>query len=143
MAFDPDEPRDKDGKWTGGSARGHNAGGGNRDLALSIARGAAVGIAEGVVLGTVIGAVTGGFGSLAAPGLIARAAIKGAIAGARLPPVHAAIHAGLGAAGGYAAHKQRSVKNHIVEQHIAEQVKKVDIFSMKNGKRVPFNPKKG
>lgn len=32
MGYDPNEPRDKDGKWSGGSV-GHNAGGGNRKVA--------------------------------------------------------------------------------------------------------------
>ncbi len=32
MSYNPNEPRDRSGKWTGG-ASGHNAGGGNRDVA--------------------------------------------------------------------------------------------------------------
>lgn len=35
MAYDPNEPRDKNGKWTE-SASGHNAGGGNRAVANHI-----------------------------------------------------------------------------------------------------------
>lgn len=35
MGFDPNEPRDKAGKWAAGSS-GHNAGGGNRTVARKI-----------------------------------------------------------------------------------------------------------
>lgn len=116
MAYDPSEPRGKDGKWTGGVARGHNAGGGNRELALSIARGAARGIAEGIVAGAVVGAVTGGFGEIAAPAMILRSAIQGGIEGAKLHPIHAAISATFGAANGLADHKER-MKAAIEQQH--------------------------
>jgi hypothetical protein len=128
MPFDPNEPRDKDGKWVGGGARGHNAGRGNRslvdristqhqrDTVLAVVKGAAHGIAEGVVLSAALGAVTGGYGSLAAPGLIARAAIKGAIAGSKLHPVHAALAAGIGGTAGLQAHKAR-MKAAVSAQH--------------------------
>lgn len=116
MGFDPTEPRDRSGKWSGGSARGHNAGGGNRAVALAIARGALRGVAEGVVLSTAIGAVTGGLGELAAPALIARAAVRGAIAGAKLHPVNVALGAGIGAANGLTEHRAR-LKAALQQQH--------------------------
>lgn len=116
MAFDPTEPRDRSGKWSGGSARGHNAGGGNRAVALAIARGAATGIAEGIVAGTVIGALTGGVGEIATPGLIVRGAIKGAIAGAKIHPVNAALSAGFGAHAGLTKHRAR-MKSQVAAQH--------------------------
>lgn len=116
MTYDPSEPRDRSGKWSGGAARGHNAGGGNRAVALAIARGAVQGIAEGVVLSTVIGAATGGLGEIATPGLIVRGAIKGAIAGAKLHPVHVALGAGIGAASGLSAHRER-MKAAVKQQH--------------------------
>lgn len=43
MGFDPNEPRDKSGKWTGG-ASGHNAGGGNRAVADHIKKQISVGL---------------------------------------------------------------------------------------------------
>lgn len=116
MGFDPSEPRDRSGKWSGGSARGHNAGGGNRAIALAVARGAITGIAEGIVAGTVIGAVTGGVGEIATPGLIVRGAIKGAIAGAKLHPAHAAIAVATGAHAGLQEHRSR-MKSAIKQQH--------------------------
>lgn len=118
MTYDPSEPRDRSGKWTGGSARGHNAGGGNRELAISIAKGAAIGIAEGIVLSTAIGAVTGGIGEIAAPALIASATIRGAIAGARagVAASHIALHSIVGGASGLEAHKN-NLKSVIKSQH--------------------------
>lgn len=128
MSFDPNEPRDDSGKWTGGSARGHNAGKGNRSLvdristqhqretAGAIIRGAATGVAEGIVAGAVIGAVTGGAGALATPGLIARAALSGAIAGSKIHPAQAVLVAGLGAHSGLTAHRAR-MKSEIASQH--------------------------
>lgn len=128
MPFDPSEPRDKDGKWTGGSGRGHNAGKGNRslvdriltqhqrDTAKAVIRGAATGIAEGIVVSAVLGAATGGFGVGAAPALIARGIVRGALAGAKLHPVHATLAAGVGATVGLQAHKER-MKAHVSTQH--------------------------
>lgn len=116
MTFDPSEPRDRSGKWSGGAARGHNAGGGNRAVALAIARGAATGIAEGIVTGAVIGAVTGGVGEIATPALIVRGAIKGAIAGAKLHPAVAVIVAAGGAHAGLTAHRAR-MKSAVAYQH--------------------------
>jgi len=128
MGYDPNEPRDNNGKWAGGSARGHNAGKGNRslvdristqhqrDTAKAVLRGAATGIAEGIVASAVIGAVTGGVGVGLAPGLIARGVVRGALAGAKLHPVHATLVAGLGASSGLQAH-QAKIKNAIVAKH--------------------------
>jgi hypothetical protein len=116
MGFDPSEPRDRSGKWSGGAARGHNAGGGNRALAASIARGALTGVAEGIVAGAVVGAVTGGIGEIATPALIVRGAIKGAIEGSKLHPVHAVIAAGVGGASGLTAHRER-MKAAVKQQH--------------------------
>lgn len=128
MAYDPSEPRDRSGKWTGGAARGHNAGSGNRSLvdristqhqretAGAILRGAATGVAEGIVAGAVIGAVTGGVGAITTPALIARGIARGALAGANIHPVHAALVAGLGAHSALTRHSEK-IKNHIAGQH--------------------------
>lgn len=128
MGYDPNEPRDMQGRWSHGAATiGHRSKGNaslidristqhQRDTALAVAKGAARGIAEGVVLSAVVGAATGGYGSLAAPALIGRAVVRGAIEGARLHPVHAALAAGVGAAGGLAAHKER-MKVAVHSQH--------------------------
>lgn len=118
MGFDSSEPRDKSGKWTGGAARGHNAGGGNRELAVAISKGVIRGVAEGVVASTVIGAITGGVGEIAAPALIARAAVKGALAGARssLHPVHIAIGSVIGGNNALQEHREKMM-NGIREQH--------------------------
>lgn len=128
MGYDPNEPRDRSGKWAGGSARGHNAGGGNRslvdristqhqrDTAGAILRGAATGVAEGIVLSAAIGAVTGGVGVGLAPGLIARGVVSGALAGARLSATHVALHAASGIANGLSAHSER-MKVAVAAQH--------------------------
>jgi hypothetical protein len=126
VGYDPKELRDMHGKWTDGS--GPRGSKGNRslvdristqhqrDTAKAVIRGAATGIAEGIVAGTVIGAVTGGAGAITTPALIARGVISGALAGAKLNPVHAVLAAGFGASAGLAAHRER-VKNHIAAQH--------------------------
>lgn len=123
MPYDPNEPRDMEGKWTtGGGSTGHSSKGNRslidristqhqRDVALEVAKGAAIGVAQGIVASAVVGAVTGGFG---APAVIAARAIAGARAG--LHPALATISA---AAGGYSAleaHKEK-MKSHVSSQH--------------------------
>ncbi len=130
MAYDPSEPRDRSGKWSGGSARGHNAGRGNRslvdristqhqrDAALAIGAGAVRGVAEGIAVSTALGALTGGIGELAAPGLIAGAVARGAIAGARgsLNPANIIIDAAIGGTAGLKEHREK-MKSAIKRQH--------------------------
>lgn len=138
MSFDPSEPRDKDGKWAGGSARGHNAGINRslvdristqhqRDVAYEIGKGALLGVAEGVALGVAVGAVTGGVGGIAAlagPVNILRSAAFGAAKGAKEAVQPHAVAAAV-VVGGYTSYQthRAAIKTQIVKQHKMESKK--------------------
>lgn len=130
MAYDPGEPRDANGRWVGGGARGHNAGGGNRsivdhvltqhqqDVALSVGKGIAKGIAEGIAVSAAVGVVTGGFGAIATPALITGAAARGAVLGARhgLSTAHVVLGTLVGGHSGLEEHRAR-IKAEVVNEH--------------------------
>ncbi|HEX2556986.1 MAG TPA: hypothetical protein VHK86_01570 [Nitrososphaera sp.] len=110
-----------DGEWTSGGGSSRSKGNRSlidristqhqRDVAVEVAKGAAIGVAQGIVASAIIGAATGGLGG---PAVLAARAIAGARSG--LHPVLTGISAAAGGYSGLEAHRAR-MKAHVSSQH--------------------------
>lgn len=130
MAYNPNEPRNKDGEWTDGGAQGHNAGKGDRALKKHIlkqhkvtpirtfVRGAVAGGAIGGLGGALVGAGVGAASVAALPVLIPGAAFAGALTGGN-------IGSRLGAGVGGLASLVKTHKRALAAQHEYDSGKKL------------------